>query len=64
MTDAVIELNDCEVSVIQSGNIVASSPGIAVIKEDRTRTGTGSLAIHSYRPEEYLQPLLEQSQPG
>ena len=43
MTDAVIELNDCEVSVIQSGNIVASSPGIAVLKEDQLELGQAAL---------------------
>ncbi len=43
MTDAVIELNDCEVSVIRSGNVVVSSPGIAVLKEDRIELGQGAL---------------------
>ena len=43
MADAVIELNDCEVSVIRSGNIVAGSPGIAVIREDRIELGQAAL---------------------
>ena len=43
MTDAVIELNDCEVTVVQAGNVVASSPGIAVIKEDRIELGQAAL---------------------
>lgn len=43
MTDAVIDLNDCEVTVVQGGNVVASSPGIAVIKEDRIELGQAAL---------------------
>ena len=43
MTDAVIELNDCDVSVIQSGNIVASSPGVAVLKGDQLELGQAAL---------------------
>ena len=43
MSYAVIELNDSEVTVVQSGNIVASSPGIAVIKEDRIELGQAAL---------------------
>ena len=43
MTDTVIDLNDCEVTVVQAGNVVASSPGIAVIKEDRIELGQAAL---------------------
>ena len=43
MTDAVIELNDFEVTVVQAGNVVASSPGIAVLKEDRIELGQAAL---------------------
>ena len=43
MGDAVIELNDCEVSIIQSGNIVASSPGVAVLEQDRIELGQAAL---------------------
>ena len=43
MTGAVIELNDCEVTVVQAGNVVASSPGIAVIKQDRIELGQAAL---------------------
>lgn len=43
MADAVIELNDCEVSVIRSGNIVASSPGVAVLEQDRIELGQAAL---------------------
>ncbi len=43
MTDAVIELNDCEVTVVQAGNVVASSPGIAVLREDRIELGQAAL---------------------
>ena len=43
MTGAVIELNDCEVTVVQAGNVVASSPGIAVIREDRIELGQAAL---------------------
>ena len=39
MSAAVIELNDCGVAVIQSGSIVASSPGIAVLKQGRVELG-------------------------
>ena len=40
---AVIELNDSEVTVVQSGSVVARSPGIAVIKEDRIELGQAAL---------------------
>ena len=40
---AVIELNDSEVTVVQSGHVVARSPGIAVIKEDRIELGQAAL---------------------
>ena len=43
MGDAVIELNDSEVTVVQSGLIVASSPGIAVLKQDRIELGQAAL---------------------
>lgn len=43
MDTAVIELNDSEVTVIQSGEVVAGSPGIAVIKEDRIELGQAAL---------------------
>ena len=43
MSAAVIELNDSEVTVIQSGYVVARSPGIAVIKEDRIELGQAAL---------------------
>ena len=43
MTDAVIDLNDCEVTVVQAGNVVASSPGIAVLREDRIELGQAAL---------------------
>ena len=43
MADAVIELNDCEVSIIRSGNIVASSPGVAVLEQDRIVLGQAAL---------------------
>ncbi len=43
MGDAVIELNDCEVSVIQAGNVVAGSPGIAVLRQDRMELGQAAL---------------------
>ena len=43
MGDAVIELNDCEVSIIQSGNIVVSSPGVAVLEQDRIELGQAAL---------------------
>ncbi|MYH69024.1 MAG: hypothetical protein F4147_02555 [Gammaproteobacteria bacterium] len=43
MDIAVIELNDSEVTVVQSGHVVARSPGIAVIKEDRIELGQAAL---------------------
>ena len=43
MSAAVIELNDSEVTVVQSGYVVARSPGIAVIKEDRIELGQAAL---------------------
>ena len=43
MNTAVIELNDAEVKVFQAGELVASSPGIAVIKEDRIELGQAAL---------------------
>lgn len=43
MNTAVIELNDAEVKVFQAGEVVASSPGIAVIKEDRIELGQAAL---------------------
>ena len=43
MSIAVIELNDSDVTVVQSGNVVARSPGIAVIKEDRIELGQAAL---------------------
>ena len=43
MTDAVIDLNDCEVTIVQAGNVVASSPGIAVLREDRIELGQAAL---------------------
>ena len=43
MNQAVIELNDCEVTIVQAGNIVASSPGIAVLKQDRIELGQAAL---------------------
>ena len=43
MNIAVIELNDSEVTLVQSGQIVARSPGIAVIKEDRIELGQAAL---------------------
>ena len=43
MSDAVIELNDSEATIIQAGSVVASSPGIAVIKEDRIELGQAAL---------------------
>ena len=43
MSDAVIELNDSEVTIIQAGSVVASSPGIAVLKEDRIELGQAAL---------------------
>ena len=43
MSDSVIELNDSEVTIVQSGNIVASSPGIAVLRQDRIELGQAAL---------------------
>ena len=43
MSAAVIELNDSEVTVVRSGHVVARSPGIAVIKEDRIELGQAAL---------------------
>ena len=43
MSGAVIELNDSEVTVVRSGHVVARSPGIAVIKEDRIELGQAAL---------------------
>ncbi len=43
MTDTVIDLNDCEVTIVQAGNVVASSPGIAVLREDRIELGQAAL---------------------
>ena len=40
---AVIELNDSEVTVVRAGSVVARSPGIAVIKEDRIELGQAAL---------------------
>ena len=43
MTDTVIDLNDCEVTIVQAGSVVASSPGIAVLREDRIELGQAAL---------------------
>lgn len=43
MNTAVIELNDSEVSIFQAGEVVASSPGIAVLREDRIELGQAAL---------------------
>ena len=43
MNTAVIELNDAEVKVFQAGEVVASSPGIAVLREDRIELGQAAL---------------------
>ena len=43
MGDAVIELNDSNVTVTQSGSTVAGSPGIAVLKEDGIELGQAAL---------------------
>ena len=43
MNTAVIELNDAEVKVFQAGEVVASSPGIAVLREDRVELGQAAL---------------------
>ena len=43
MSDAVIELNDSNVTVTQSGSIVAGSPGIAVLREDGIELGQAAL---------------------
>ena len=43
MSIAVIELNDCEVTVIQAGCVVADSPGIAVLREGRIELGQAAL---------------------
>ena len=42
MSVAVIELNDSEVVVTRSGAVVASSPGIAVLREDRIELGAAA----------------------
>lgn len=43
MNTAVIELNDAEVSIFQDGEVMASSPGIAVLREDRIELGQAAL---------------------
>ena len=43
MNAAVIELNDAEVKIFQAGEVVASSPGIAVLREDRIELGQAAL---------------------
>ena len=43
MSVAVIELNDSEVTVIRAGEVVARSPGIAVLREDRIELGQAAL---------------------
>ncbi len=43
MNAAVIELNDAELKIFQAGEVVASSPGIAVLREDRIELGQAAL---------------------
>ena len=43
MNTAVIELNDCDVCIFQAGEVVARSPGIAVLKQDRIELGQAAL---------------------
>jgi hypothetical protein len=43
MDTAVIELNDCDVCIFQAGEVVARSPGIAVLKQDRIELGQAAL---------------------
>ena len=43
MDTAVIELNDTEVKIFQAGGVVASSPGIAVLGDDRIELGQAAL---------------------
>lgn len=43
MSITVIELNDCDVSIFQAGEVVARSPGIAVLKQDRIELGQAAL---------------------
>ena len=43
MSIAVIELNDCDVWIVQAGEVVARSPGIAVLKQDSIELGQAAL---------------------
>ena len=43
MSIAVIELNDCDVCIFQAGEVVARSPGIAVLKQDSIELGQAAL---------------------
>ncbi|MCY4210085.1 MAG: hypothetical protein OXE97_03375 [Gammaproteobacteria bacterium] len=50
MNTAVIELNDAEVTLFRAGEVVASSPGIAVLREDRVELGQAALAATHIDP--------------
>ena len=43
MSNTVIELNDSEVTVVQSGKTLARSPGVAVLGKDRIELGEAAL---------------------
>ena len=50
MSIAVLELNDAEVKVFQAGEVVASSPGIAILKQDRIELGQAALEATHINP--------------